>query len=207
MAGPDGPGGDRGPRGPGGFGFGGSRGPGGFGAARAARLQLAIYHTYHLRENVTIRDGLPTLDLLHGGSIGGTGGESRHEVEVQAGFTKNGLGARISGNWQSATTVDGGTSPLGQLRFSDLATVNLRLFADLGLQRELAQAHPFFRGARVTLSVTNLFDERLKVRDATGAIPVRYQPDYLDPLGRSVMLSFRKQFFPVFGPPPPRPPS
>jgi hypothetical protein len=33
------------------------------------------------------------------------------------------------------------------------------------------------------------------VRDATGATPVRYQPDYLDPLGRTVMFSIRKLFF------------
>jgi len=187
------PGGFGGPGGPGGF------GPrGGFGAARAARLQVAVYHTIHLREEIVIRDGLAPVDLLKGGSINAGGGVPEHELEVQAGITKNGMGARISAKWQSGTTVDGGTGPTSQLRFSDLATINLRLFADLGLQRELVQAYPFFRGARVTLAVTNLFNERLDVRDATGATPIRYQPDYLDPLGRSVQFTFRKQFFPQF---------
>jgi hypothetical protein len=189
--------GPRGPGGPRGFGR-------GFGAARATRLQVAVYHTVHLREEIVIRDGLPPIDLLNGGSISATGGEPEQEVEVQAGLTKNGLGARLSAKWRSGTTVDGGAGPASQLRFSDLTTVNLRLFADLGLQRELVQAAPFFRGARLSLSVTNLFNERLDVRDATGATPIRYQPDYLDPLGRSVQLTFRKQFFP---PRPPRTPS
>jgi len=189
----DGPRGPRGPGGPGGPGGFGSRG---FGAARAARLQLAVYHTVHLREEVVIRDGLPPIDLLKGGSISATGGVPEHEVEVQTGFTKNGMGARLSAKWRSGTSVDGGTGAASQLRFSDLTTVNLRLFADLGLQRELVQAYPFFRGSRVSLSVTNLFNERLDVRDAAGATPIRYQPDYLDPLGRSVQLTFRKQFFP-----------
>jgi hypothetical protein len=43
--------------------------------------------------------------------------------------------------------------------------------------------------------VTNLFDSRLQVRDAQGITPVRYQPAYLDSLGRSVRLGFRKIFF------------
>ena len=41
----------------------------------------------------------------------------------------------------------------------------------------------------------NLFDSRQRVTDATGATPISYQPDLLDPLGRSVRLSIRKLFF------------
>jgi outer membrane receptor protein involved in Fe transport len=57
------------------------------------------------------------------------------------------------------------------------------------------QKAPFFQGSRVTLSVNNLFNQRLDVRDAAGAVPIGYQPALLDPLGRSVRLSFRKLFF------------
>jgi outer membrane receptor protein involved in Fe transport len=81
------------------------------------------------------------------------------------------------------------------LFFSDAATVNLRLFANLGQQQKLVQEIPFLRGSRVTLAIDNLFDTRPEVRDATGATPLSYQPFYLDPLGRSVRLSFRKMFF------------
>ncbi|MDB5456881.1 MAG: TonB-dependent receptor, partial [Caulobacter sp.] len=183
-----------GPGGPGG-GFGGG-GFGGGGGGRAARLQLAIYHTVHLREQVLIRDGVPALDLLNGDVIGSGGGQPRHEIEAQAGLTKNGLGARLSANWRSATHVRGGQGGASSdLDFSDLATLNLRLFADLGARRELVRAHPFLRGSRLNLSVTNLFDSRVEVRDRDGMTPVTYQPDYLDPLGRSIQLSFRKLFF------------
>ena len=48
---------------------------------------------------------------------------------------------------------------------------------------------------RVTLGVDNIFDSRQRVRDATGMTPVSYQPDYLDPLGRTVRVSVRKLFF------------
>jgi len=44
--------------------------------------------------------------------------------------------------------------------------------------------------------VSNLFNARQKVRDESGAVPLNYQPDLIDPLGRTVMISFRKLFSP-----------
>ena len=55
--------------------------------------------------------------------------------------------------------------------------------------------HSWARGARVTLSVNNLFDTRQRVHDVTGVTPLAYQPGYLDPLGREIRISFRKLFF------------
>ena len=37
-------------------------------------------------------------------------------------------------------------------------------------------------------------NDRIDVRDATGAVPNRFQPAYLDPLGRSIRLGIRKLF-------------
>ena len=73
--------------------------------------------------------------------------------------------------------------------------MNLRLFADLGVRRELVQAHPLLRGVRLSLAVNNLFDAETKVRDATGATPITYQPDYLNPRGRVVQFNVRKLLF------------
>jgi hypothetical protein len=156
-----------------------------------------VFHTIHLRERVFIGDGSAPLDLLNGDALNSSGGQPRHEVEAQAGVTKNGLGARLTASWRSATRVDSGAAAAaaGNLRFSDLTTVNLRLFANLGARRDWVAAHPFLRGSRVTFGITNLFDNKESVHDASGAVPINYQPDYLDPLGRSVRLSFRKVFF------------
>jgi len=187
----------------GGQGFGGGRGGfGGFGGRgggnpRATRLQLSLYHTVHLREKVWIANGVPALDLLNGDVLGSGGGQSRNEVEAQVGITHYGLGARATANWQSATHVRGGTlgGASSDLDFSSLATINLRLFADLSVRRELVQAHPILRGVRLTLAANNLFDQRQTVRDATGATPITYQPDYLDPRGRVLQFSVRKLIF------------
>lgn len=187
RAGADGP-----RRGPGGGG-GGFRG-GGFGGRGAGALQLAVFHTVRLQEEIFIRPGVPVLDLLDGSAIGNGGGQPRHEVEAQAGYSKNGLGARVTARWQSGTEVNGARFGGQDLEFSDLATVNVRLFADLG-QQPWARGRRWLRGTRATLSVDNLFDERLEVRDAAGVTPVSYQPDLIDPLGRTVRVSIRKLFF------------
>lgn len=160
------------------------------------RLQFALYHTWHFKDDVLVRPGGPSVDLLEGGSLGRGGGQARHEVEAQAGLTRNGLGARLSANWQSGTTVDGVTGLASdRLSFGDLATVKFRLFANLGSMPNLVVDHPWLRGTRLTVSVDNLFNARQRVRDANGVTPVNYQPDLLDPLGRTVRISFRKLFF------------
>ncbi|MDO6415077.1 TonB-dependent receptor, partial [Sphingomonas sp. BIUV-7] len=192
-------------RGPGGGGFGGPGG--GFGGPRGGgqaggRIQVALYHTWHFQDEVLIRPGLPVLDRLKGDATGSGGGSPRHELEGQLGYSNGGLGVRLSGNWQSATTSNASVgSTLGDLRFSDLTTFDLRVFADLG-QMPAFIGKGWARNVRLTFGVTNIFNQRQDVRDANGDTPVRYQPAYLDPLGRSVRIGFRKLFAPV----PPRGP-
>ncbi|OYU70997.1 MAG: TonB-dependent receptor [Alphaproteobacteria bacterium PA2] len=174
---------------------GGFRPGGGFGGPpMGGRMQFAIYDTIVLQDRILTRVGGPVLDQLNGAASGNSGGQARHLVEVQAGLFKNGMGARLNADWTSATTVKG-TTPAGDLRFSDLAKVNLNLFADLGQQPKLVKAHPWLRASRVSLSVSNLFDAHQEVRDASGATPVGYQAAYLDPTGRTFRVSLRKVFF------------
>jgi hypothetical protein len=37
------------------------------------------------------------------------------------------------------------------------------------------------------------------VRNAAGEVPLNYQPDLLDPLGRTIKITFRKLFLPPPG--------
>jgi hypothetical protein len=192
--GPPGGGGGFGGPGGGGGGFRGGGGRGGPGQG-GGRIQLALYHTWAFRDDVLIRDGVPLLDLLDGASVSSGGGSPRHQVQAQLGYSNNGIGARLEGNWQSGTTVLAGpASTTGDLRFSSLATANLRLFADFA-QMQPFLGKPWARGLRLTLSVTNLTNNRQDVRDALGATPLRYQGSYLDPLGRTVRLTVRKLLF------------
>ena len=182
-AGP-GPGGFRGPGGPGGGRFGGRNG---------GRLTFSLTHQLNLVDETTIADGVPELDFLHGDAIGQAGGRSRHELQFETGYYNNGLGARLQGNWRSGTTVE---SASGDLRFSPYADIDFRLFANLGENFDLVAKHPFFRGTSVRLDVDNIFNARPEVRDGSGATPLSYQPDLLEPVGRTIGITFRKLFIP-----------
>lgn len=195
-------GGDR-PRGEGGYGGrgGGGRPGGSFGGGRGGggRLSFSLYHTWHLTESILIAPGVPELDLLNGDATGSSGGQPRHEIEGRVGYTNNGLGARLGVSWESGTHVDGalsGTSGgTSRLDFGSLATVDLRLFANLGQMPSLVKQHPFLRGSRVSIGIDNIFNARREVTDASGMTPLRYQPGYLDAAGRTISISFRKLFF------------
>jgi hypothetical protein len=190
------PGGGGPPGGGGGFRGGGGGPPRGF---LDGRLQLAVFHTWTLRNEIGIRPGLPVLDLLNGSAIGSNGGAPRHQVEMRLGGGRRGLGGNISLNWQSETSVlvdpSGATQSPDDLFFSPRATINMRLFLDLGQRPELLRKAPWLRGSRVTLRVDNLLNDRINVRDRAGNEPIGFQRDALDPLGRTVTLSLRKLFF------------
>ena len=56
--------------------------------------------------------------------------------------------------------------------------------------------HPFFRGSSIRFDVDNVLNTRPKVRDANGLTPLSYQPDLLQPVGRTFGITFRKLFIP-----------
>jgi hypothetical protein len=178
---------------------GGGGGGGGFMGAMSAmggmrpgqgRFNLSIYHTVRLQDEIVIATGLPVLDLLDGAATGSRGGSPRNEIQAQGGVFRNGMGAFVNANWREGTRVDGGTGP--DLNFSDQATVNLNVFIDLNSQASWVAKFPWLKGGRVSFGVQNLFDTRPEVTASSGGTPLNYQPDYLDPQGRLVSLTFRK---------------
>lgn len=174
----------------------GGRGGGGripFGNRQGGRWQVSLYHTIKLTDQVLIRPGVPELDLLNGSATGSDGGSNRHLFELDGGVFYKGVGARISARYDSGSRVNGGLTG-GDLKFGDLATINMRFFMNLDSKAKLIAAAPFLKGSRLRLSVNNLFDAQRRVTDGTGVVPIRYQADYLDPLGRYVELELRKSF-------------
>lgn len=158
------------------------------------RFNVSLYHTYRIQDEITIRDGLPVLDLLDGAAIGARGGQSRNEVQFQMGLFKSGMGGFLNANWKESTRINGGDDA-SDLTFSDLTTVNLNLFADLSSRQTWVAKYPWLKGARVSVGIDNIFDQKLDVRNGLGVTPDAYQPDYLDPLGRTFRVSFRKILF------------
>ena len=179
----------------GGRGGGGGRGGPGGGDGQG-RWNASFYHTVNLVNSVLIAPGGPFLDLLNGDATGSGGGVSRHEFEFEGGAFYRGIGARLSGTYNSATTVRGtGLPGSNDLHFGDLATFNLRLFVALDQQKWLTGEDPgFLKNARLSLRVNNIFDAHQRVTDGNGVVPLRYQPFLIDPVGRFVEVEFRKLF-------------
>lgn len=159
-----------------------------------SRVFASLYHNWNLEDAITLRGGLPALDLLDGGAVDFAGGRRRHEIEFQAGAFQRGLGVRVTATWRSGTDIHGSGDTADDLRFGDFATVTLNLFANPAERFGGSAAPGWLKGTRATIGVANLFNTRPPVRDRTGATPLSYQPAYLDPLGRVVSVNLRKVF-------------
>lgn len=169
------------------------RGGRGAGRRRGGRWRVSAYHTIRLDERILIRPDVEELDLLNGSAIGSDGGEPRHKFELVGGWFNNGIGFRFRGEHETATRVTGGLIG-SDLRFSDLTTLNFRAFVNLDNRGKLTQKLKFLKGSRIALRIDNLFDDIQDVRDANGLVPLRYQPGFIDPVGRYIEISFRKRF-------------
>lgn len=207
LGGPGGPGGPPPGGPPPGFGRGGpgfgARGPGGPGGPPPGgpppsdgrgRWNLSLAYSLELTNVAQLVPGAALLDMLHGDALTGAG-VARHTVQLDGGGFYRGFGVRFSGAFASGTHVNSSGAPGStRLDFGSLATLDVRVFADLGRMPKLVGKVPLFKGARLSLAVDNLFDGQQKVTDATGQTPLRYQSGYLDPAGRVIKLEFRKQF-------------
>jgi len=197
IIGPGGPGG--GPRGPGGGG--GGRGPGGGGGFIGGggspdgrgRWFFNLNYQHQFENEVLISPGGPVLDLLDGGALAGT--QPRHTVQLNGGLFYAGFGGQLNARYIGGSRIDGSGLPGStDLFFNDLATLNLRMFADLNQRTGLTEKVPLLKNTRVSLGVNNLFDARQRVTDDSGDVPLRYQPYLIDPTGRFFEIELRKLF-------------
>ncbi|MFM5893645.1 MAG: hypothetical protein ACKOQM_04345 [Novosphingobium sp.] len=187
-----------GPRSGGGGGRGGGGGMAGlFGAGpggQPGRWSIGVFDTVQLQSRVLVTPGGPVLDLLDGDALSG-GGTPRNTIEFNGGLFYKGLGGFFQGTWSAPTTVKASGLPgTSDLRFGSVANVNLFLFLDFNQKPKLIKQVPFLKGSRLTFRIENLLGQRQRVTDASGQVPISYQPDYLDPRGRVITLQFRKAF-------------
>ena len=158
---------------------------------KAGQVQLSVNYVWRLRDETTLRDGLPPLDLLNGASTSRRG-QPKRELNFRLNAFKQGFGVNLNGNWRGGSVIDAGQANGGALRFAPQTTINLSAFYEFPRDVKAGGASRWLAGARVTLAADNLFYSRPVVKDAKGATPQAYQADYLDPLGRTVRLTLRK---------------
>ncbi len=187
-------GGGAGPAGPppgamgGGGGFIGGGSPDGRG-----RWFANVNYSYEIANEVLVAEGGPLLDLLDGDALSGS--LPRHSGNFNLGLFYRGFGMNVNARYVGSSRINGSGLPGStDLIFDDIATFNLRFFADLGQRKDLVEKVPLLANTRVTLGANNLFDARQRIVDDTGAVPLRYQPYLVDPVGRFLTLEIRKLF-------------
>lgn len=166
----------------------------GGGGGAPGRWSLGLYHSAQFENRVLVSPTGPVLDLLNGDALAASG-TPRHSLEFNGGLFYKGFGGFMHGSWLAPTTLDGSGLPgTSDLRFGSVTSVNLNLFAEFSMMPKLVKQVPFLKGARLSLRFENLFDSVQKVTDASGAVPLSYQRDYINPRGRMIELEFRKAF-------------
>ena len=154
------------------------------------RYFVSLNHTIELENTILIAPGLAPLDQLDGDATGAFG-LSRHSSRLEAGIFGSGVGMRLSARYTGTAKLNG-TTGSSDLFFDDLATFDLRVFANVG---ELAgKDEGLLDNLRISLRADNVFDARRRVVDANGDTPINYQPFLIDPIGRYVGIDIRKLF-------------
>jgi iron complex outermembrane receptor protein len=160
--------------------------PGVGGGDGRGRFFLSLNHTLDLRNEILIAPGIPAIDL-----IGGDGGSSRNNTQLEAGMFRGGLGLRVSGTYTGPATIDGSElASSSDLNFGALAKVDLRMFVDLG-EVFKKQDGPL-KGMRLSFRADNVFDGIRRVTDENGEVPLNFQPALIDPIGRYLGFEIRK---------------
>lgn len=170
---------------------GGRPNAGGRGRPRGGRIRIAAYHRWILKDDVTIAPGVPAFDFLSGDANGQSGGTARHEVDLSVRRFKNGMGLSANLNYQTGTQVIDST---GTLRFSSLLQSNLRISYRLSASPWINRKAPALANTRVVFEGRNLLNDKVQVRDDSGATPLAFQEDILDPIGRSWRIELRHRF-------------
>ncbi|WP_156787415.1 hypothetical protein [Erythrobacter sp. SD-21] len=156
------------------------------------RYFLSLNHNITLENEVLLSQTGPLFDQLDGFVLG-SGAIPRHSSRLEAGLFWEGYGLRLSGNYVGDAVVRGGDFPgSSDLFFDDLATFDIRLFANLGEIFEKEDG--WMKDLRLALVIDNVFDARRPITDETGEVPAAYDPLRIDPTGRYLGIDIRKAF-------------
>ncbi|WP_337828173.1 hypothetical protein [Pseudonocardia sp. TMWB2A] len=159
-------------------------------APRPWSVTATINHRWQLESKSLIRTGLPVIDRLRGS------GQPRHNISAQLVAGKRGMGATLSGNWNATAYVRGGTAGSGMMfRYPANTMFSLSLFAEPEHLMPPREGKWWASNLRVSLDIQNLFNSYRRIDYiGPGTAPQALARDEIDPMGRTIRLSLRKQF-------------
>lgn len=156
---------------------------------RPPALWVSATTNYRLEDRLTLRGTGPVLDLLDGATLSGTGGRPRWDVDLNGHFSYGLFNLGVYGRIQGPTRIRSDIAA-SDLRFSGRTWLVLYSF----VRMENVIKKPWAKGLNVNFTVENLLNDRINVTDRNGNTPNRFQPAYIDPIGRSIRVGVRKLF-------------
>ncbi|WP_294202239.1 TonB-dependent receptor [uncultured Sphingomonas sp.] len=156
---------------------------------RPPALWVSATTNYRLEDRLTLRGTGPVLDLLDGATLSGTGGRPRWDVDLNGHFSYGLFNLGLYGRIQGPTRIRSDIAA-SDLRFSGRTWLVLYSF----IRMENIIKKPWAKGLNVNFTVENLLNDRINVTDRNGNTPNRFQPAYIDPIGRSIRVGVRKLF-------------
>ena len=153
-------------------------------------LYSFVTATLRLDDQVRLRPGQPVFDALAGDGVSSVQERSRFEAQGAIGGSVGAVQGGIFGLWKAPTRIRSDI-PSADLRFSPRMFFSLYSTFDAA---KLAPKADWTKRMTLQFTVQNLFNNRVQVRDRTGATPYAFQPSFLDWYGRIVKLSVRKLF-------------
>jgi hypothetical protein len=145
--------------------------------------------TFKFTDRLQLRPGSPEFDLLRGDSVNGWK-TARFSGYFFAGIGQMGNSISIDG-WGDGGGRVRSPIPTGDLHFSP--TFQLNFHATLSVHHFLRK-DAWTKHLQLKLDVEKLIHVRQTVHDGNGNVPNQYQPDLLDPVGRTVKFTVRKLF-------------
>jgi outer membrane receptor protein involved in Fe transport len=140
-------------------------------------------------DELQLRPGTPVLDIRHGDTVKGWG--MPHATSYfYGGVGYLGNGANIDGWYQGSARVRT-DNPASDLYFSGIFKLNVSAFISV---HHFLPNWKWTSHTQLKLAVENVTDAHQDVHDRNGRTPNRFQPDFLDPVGRTVKLTLRKLF-------------
>ncbi|WP_458389978.1 hypothetical protein [Sphingomonas sp. F9_3S_D5_B_2] len=145
--------------------------------------------TFRFTDKLQLRPGTRTLDLLHGDTVKGWA-IPRATAYFYGGIGYLGNGISIDGWLQNAGRIRS-DNPASDLYFGPIVKLNVGAFVSV---HHFLRKQAWTKHTQLKLDFNNITDSHQHVHDANGRVPNRFQPDLLDPVGRTVKLTLRKLF-------------
>lgn len=143
--------------------------------------------TIKFRDALQLRPGTRVLDLLRGDSVGTW--TPRIIGSAYGGINYRGYGATMNA-WYGGPRRVRSANPSADLRFLSIFRLNIGAYLPF---ESLVPRQKWARNLQIRVNVDNLTDARQRVRDRLGAVPYRYQTDYIDPIGRTLTITLRER--------------